>query len=231
MFDLTPYATEERYRFIDCDAFVNAQTLRIYETAKLPYSPYQTYTVISYVWLALPALPEDLERDGSFRVYCGARNDGTIREDGGPIGMKVLGYVCRWSLEEKAPLLWLDRLCILQTSKRDKHWQISRMFDIYEACNECVVLPGGLQRLASVFEETTWAERAWTYQESIITWDYAVVFTKDWFASADNQQWFIDGECHWQYLQMHFIEGAGSLLHGPSWGTVARSFTTFRIHA
>lgn len=208
MFDLTPYATEERYRFIDSDAFVNRRALEIYETTELPSSPSQRYSTISYVWLALPASAEDLHRHGSFRVFCGIHTSGSTREDGGPISIKVLEYACHWSSQAHAPYLWLDRLCILQTNKRDKFWQISRMYDIYDHCEECIVLPGGLQRLASVYDKTTWADRAWTYQETIITWDYAVVLTRDWHRPPGEQHWLISGECHWQYLHMLFVEGS-----------------------
>ncbi|KAJ7310165.1 hypothetical protein DFH08DRAFT_675019, partial [Mycena albidolilacea] len=89
-------------------------------------------------------------------------------EDGGQISLKVLEYACRWASNSGSSYLWLDRLCILQTSKQDKVWQISRMYDIYDGSEQCVVLPGGLQCLASVFEETSWADRAWTYQEAIV---------------------------------------------------------------
>ncbi|CAL1705981.1 unnamed protein product [Somion occarium] len=209
-FDLTPYASEERYRFINCDSFINDRTLQIYETTTLPTNP-DFYSAISYVWFGLSASPSDLEKAGSFRVYCGTRSDGTPREDGGPISMQVLEFACFYSSKYSASYLWLDRLCILQTSKRDKLWQIGRMFEIYEGCQECVVLPGGLQRLASVFDETSWADRAWTYQEAIITWEYAVVLTSDWHRPKGEQHWLVDGECHWKYLQELFLEG-GDLL-------------------
>ncbi|KDQ09374.1 hypothetical protein BOTBODRAFT_58724 [Botryobasidium botryosum FD-172 SS1] len=199
--DITSYASEERYRFIDCSAFVERDTLQIVETTTLSFG----YTAISYVWGGLDADPEMLRKDGSFHVYCGVRSDGTLREDGGPISFKALGYACRWSLGVSAKYLWLDRVCIMQTSRVDKNWQITRMYDVYESCTECVILPGGLQRLASVFEETTWASRAWTFQESIVTWRYAVVFTSDWH-DARAAHWLIPGECHWQYLTDMLIE-------------------------
>ncbi|KAL0568601.1 hypothetical protein V5O48_013389, partial [Marasmius crinis-equi] len=202
--DLTPHLTENHYRFIDADAFINNHTLTIHETSALPL---HLYTTISYVWFGLVAEPSQLEKEGSFRVFCGLRSDGTLREDGGPISLKVLEHACRWASDSSSPYLWLDRLCILQTSKRDKAWQISRMYDIYADTEQSIVLPGGLQRLASVFDETSWADRAWTYQEAIVTWDHAIVLTKDWHRPKEEQHWLVDGECHWQYLQQLFIEG------------------------
>ncbi|KAL0564945.1 hypothetical protein V5O48_017087 [Marasmius crinis-equi] len=201
--DLTPHLTENHYRFIDTDAFTHNRTLTICETSTLP----DLYTTISYVWFGLVAEPSQLEQEGSFRVFCGLRGDGTPREDGGPISLKVLEHACQWASNSSSSYLWLDRICILQTSKRDKAWQISQMYDIYAGSEQSIVLPGGLQRLASVFDEASWADRAWTYQEAIVTWDYAVVLTKDWHRPKDEQHWLVDGECHWQYLQQLFIEG------------------------
>lgn len=208
--DLTPYASEERYRFIDCNAFINNRTLEIWETASLSSLP-GSYSTVSYVWFGLTASPSELRDNGSFHVYCGERSDGTPREDGGPIGMQVLDFACQYCSKYHAPYLWLDRLCIMQTSKRDKSWQISRMYDIYADSQECVVLPGGLQRLASVFEETNWAERAWTYQEAVVTWEFAVVLTRDWYRPKGEQHWLVEGECHWQYLQELFLAGSDLL--------------------
>ncbi|KAK7447435.1 hypothetical protein VKT23_014144 [Stygiomarasmius scandens] len=192
---------------MDCDAFVKERTLQIYEATDLGGL---FYTAISYVWGGLPAGSEILEKDGSFRVYCGHRSDGSLRDDGGPINMKLLEYVCQWTLDASGDFVWLDRLCILQTSKADKDWQIKQMYDIYKQCHECVVLPAGLQRPTSVFDETGWSNRAWTFQEAILTWQYAVVLTADWDESR-GLHWMIPGECHWQYLHMLFINGAGSL--------------------
>jgi len=206
--DLTPYFTEERFRFIDADAFLHHRRLDIHETTSLPDT---SITAVSYVWFGLAAETSQLESDGKLNVFCGSRGDGTLREDGGPINLKVLEYACRYASQYSAPYLWLDRLCIMQTSRVDKAWQISRMYDVYESSRECIVLPGGLQRLASVFEETSWTDRAWTFQEAILTWDYAVVLTKDWHRPAEEQHWLVDGECHWHYLVDMFVEGDGLL--------------------
>ncbi|KAJ6466318.1 hypothetical protein C8R45DRAFT_485570 [Mycena sanguinolenta] len=186
---------------------LSISTPSLSETPILP----QLYTVVSYVWFGLKAEPPELEQDGSFSVFCGAHNDGTPRENGGPISLKVLEYACRWASESSSSDLWLDRLCIMQTSKTDKAWQISRMYDIYESSEQCVVLPGGLQRLASMSDQTEWADRAWTYQEAIVTWDYAIVLTRDWYRPKAEQHWLVDGECHWQYLHQLFVEGEGIL--------------------
>ncbi|KAJ7310136.1 hypothetical protein DFH08DRAFT_666925, partial [Mycena albidolilacea] len=63
--------------------------------------------------------------------------------------------------------LWLDRLCVMQAHKRDKTWQIQRMYQIYKRCGVCLVLPGGLVRLARLDDSTSWIDRAWTLQEAL----------------------------------------------------------------
>ncbi|PBK82123.1 hypothetical protein ARMGADRAFT_1141709 [Armillaria gallica] len=65
--------------------------------------------------------------------------------------------------------LLLDRLCILQTRKTDKNWQIQRMYHIFGfaptfSLYSNIVLPGGLVRLAGLAEPTLLADRAWTLQ-------------------------------------------------------------------
>ncbi|KAK7030502.1 hypothetical protein VNI00_014094 [Paramarasmius palmivorus] len=206
--DLTPHYSAENYRFIDADAFTKDRQLIVYEVPLLPKAP-MTYTVTSYVWYGLNASPSQLEHDGSFRVFCGTKSDGTHREDGGPINLKVLEYICRWACVSSSFLVWLDRLCILQTSEQDKAWQISRMHGIFESSEQCIVLPGGLQRLASTSEVTSWVDRAWTYQEAMTTWDYAVVFTSDQYHLYDGpSRWFVEGECYYKPLVDLFVEAS-----------------------
>ncbi|KAK7030486.1 hypothetical protein VNI00_014074 [Paramarasmius palmivorus] len=207
--DFTPYFNPKRYRFIDADAFIHDRQLTIYEMASRPthIRKWMTYTVISYVWYGLSADPSQLTKDGSFCVFCGVYPDGTPRENGGPISLKILEYVCKWACESASFYVWLDRLCILQTDKEDKTWQIARMYDIYQFSEQCIVLPGGLQRLASTTEETSWVDRAWTYQEALVTWDYAVVFTKDEYDLGRGQwRWLVEGECHWHFLVDLFVD-------------------------
>ncbi|KAK7030501.1 hypothetical protein VNI00_014093 [Paramarasmius palmivorus] len=212
--DLTPNFTPERYRFVDADAFIHERQLTIYESLSLPTHNSMSHTAISYVWYGLVEEPSKLEKDGSFRVSCGSNTDGTPREDGGPISLKILEYICQYTIKTSSVLVWLDRLCILQTSKQDKSWQISQMYDTYESSEQCIVLPGGLQRLASVSEETSWIDRAWTYQEALATWDYAIVFTKDKYSpDGSPARWVVEGECYRYHLLDLFVEASGLLSH------------------
>ena len=80
----------------------------------------------------------------------------------------------------KAKYLWLDRLCIMQTNKQDKNWQIKHMFELYSHCRQCLVLPGGIQRLVSLDEETWWVHRAWTLQEAMAPRASFVLFAWKW---------------------------------------------------
>ncbi|KAK7053181.1 hypothetical protein VNI00_003800 [Paramarasmius palmivorus] len=134
---------------------------------------------VSYVWrgVAVDANPslssaQRANDKGSFTVMGG--------EDGDPISLSVLDDIC-WAAtasNEVSTFLWLDQLSILQTSKMDKAWQIQRMNHIYST-STTIVLPGGLGRLASFDDETTWMDRAWTLQEALAPSRVLVLFAKD----------------------------------------------------
>ncbi len=154
--DLSSVAKPCHYRLIDCSRLVDRQSLRIYEfTDSITAIP---YAAISYVWRGNPLDPDASDPDlGAFSVK-GA-------EDGDPVGINALLHACTAALMEGASYLWLDRLCIMQTSKDDKAWQITRMYGVYMDCKVCLVLPGGIRRLVTEEKETTWIERGWTLQE------------------------------------------------------------------
>ena len=223
--DLTPYFTDEKYRFVDTKKYLHQRALTIYEMDELP----AFYVAISYVWSGLTAYPADLALHGSFRVSCGTR-DRDVPVESDPISIKVMEYACHWACDINTRFLWLDQLCIKQTSKRDKAWQIPRMYTIYEECEQCIVFPGGLQRLASMFEETSWAGRAWTYPEAMATWEHAVVLTSDSHRPSSEQHWLIPGECHWQYMLDLFLVSDEFRLFGANKDAqeVLRSIVEYR---
>jgi hypothetical protein len=68
----------------------------------------------------------------------------------------------------------------MQTSEDDKHWQISQMFQIYQRCALCIVLPGGVQRLVNSDEHTTWINRGWTLQEVLAPPRVEVIYAWEW---------------------------------------------------
>ncbi|UKZ81766.1 hypothetical protein TrVFT333_009539 [Trichoderma virens FT-333] len=149
-------ATARRFRFLDVDAFANKSTIHVLEYEDLPLLP---YAVTSYVWRGLPPHPNVKSPLPRFHVK------GCEKDD--PLSVEMLRLVSLAAEQQGCKLLWLDALCILQADEDDKGWQIQRMYDIYRSCKECIVAPGGLQRLTSLTEETSWATRAWTLQEAI----------------------------------------------------------------
>lgn len=117
------------------------------------------YAAISYPWRDLQLLPPNSNPpEGSFTVKGAEHAD--------QISIDVLRTACLAAIRLGSTALWLDRLCILQSRKDDKNWQIQRMFRIYARCDPCLILPGGLVRLAGLSEPTSWADRAWTLQEA-----------------------------------------------------------------
>lgn len=172
------YATPCRYRLIDCKQLLH-KVIRITEYTTFPDC---AYSAISYVWRGVAGPGIDGEDLGTFMVK-GA-------EDGDPVSIAVLRHAAAAALQEKSSHLWLDRLCILQTSREDKAWQISRMYEIYRRCKTCLILPGGIRRLVSLDEETSWIHRAWTLQEAMAP-DCAKVL----FAWTAGSGWFY-GQSH-----------------------------------
>ncbi|EMD40026.1 hypothetical protein CERSUDRAFT_45342, partial [Gelatoporia subvermispora B] len=161
--DLSTIATPCRYRLVDCDAFVTHDALRIHEYTEFPVAP---YTAISYVWRGSSA--ETTFPQGHL-VVAGA-------EDADPISIEVLRHACLASIQRNVHYMWLDRMCIMQTSRDDKAWQISKMFLVYKSCALCIVLPDGLRRLVTLDEETAWIHRGWTLQEVLAPKTSVVLF-------------------------------------------------------
>ncbi|KAI0919457.1 hypothetical protein AcW1_003301 [Taiwanofungus camphoratus] len=54
------------------------------------------------------------------------------------------------------------------------------MHRIYQSCETCIVLPGGIRRLVGLEEETTWIHRAWTLQEVLVPKRAVVLFAWQW---------------------------------------------------
>ncbi|KAI1808937.1 hypothetical protein F4811DRAFT_6669 [Daldinia bambusicola] len=154
--DFSTVAKPGHCRLIDCSHFVQHKRLIIYEfdgsISDVPYA------AISYIWRGNEFDPATAESDqGAFAVR-GA-------EDGDQVGIDVIHHACSTAIQEGAQYLWLDRLCIIQTSRADKNWQIVQMYGIYLHCKVCLVLPGGIRQLVTLEDETMWITRAWTLQE------------------------------------------------------------------
>lgn len=159
--DLTSTATPQRYRLLNCRKFTEHKILQIEEFSTFPSFP---YSAISYVWRGNPV-------HGQHRSF-GVQG----AEDADPITIEVLEDACAASLQLGPEFIWLDRLCIMQTSREDKSWQISRMNQVYSSCAQCIILPGGLGRLMYLHEETAWIHRAWTLQEALAPANAMVLF-------------------------------------------------------
>ncbi|EKM55705.1 uncharacterized protein PHACADRAFT_256518 [Phanerochaete carnosa HHB-10118-sp] len=162
--DISECGTPCRYRLIDCADYVRADKLTIYEYTSFPTD---TYATVSYVWRG----------NAPDQDFAGPVFSVTGAEDGDPIGFEVLREACIASMARGATHVWLDRLCIMQTSKADKRWQIREMYTIYRSCHVCVVAPGGIQRLVRLDEETQWIHRGWTLQEAVAPPIVVVLFS------------------------------------------------------
>ncbi len=125
--------------------------LRIEEFTEFPRV---IYAALSYVWRGNNLANRNTSQEFSVR---GA-------EYADPIGLDVLHDACAASLASEASHLWLDRLCIMQTNKQDKWWQIREMYRLYCFSTVCVVVPSVLRFLVSFREETHWIHRGLTRQ-------------------------------------------------------------------
>lgn len=153
----------ERFRFIVCSDFLDQQRLSVVEYEALPQGQ---YAAVSYPWNGLKSSDPP---NSFFRLPLEGHE-----QLSDPISLAVLRTACLAARQSDADLLWIDQICIMQTSAQDKDWQISRMFDLYDSCKVCLVLPGGLQRLAAHDESTNWIERSWTLQEAMPKSTHAV---------------------------------------------------------
>ncbi|KAI0787578.1 hypothetical protein C8Q74DRAFT_1436790, partial [Fomes fomentarius] len=166
--DLAVDATACKIRLIDCHAVCSKQLrIRILEFDEFPLVPYAT---ISYPWRGV----ETRATRRSFHVRL--PDSGEHRRYPDPISGVLLFHASAAALAHDCPYLWLDRLCIIQTSEEDKHWQIRHMYEVYRSCKLCIVLPGGLQRVADIDEPTTWIHRSWTLQETLAPPEAIIVF-------------------------------------------------------
>ncbi|KAK4692569.1 hypothetical protein P7C71_g4664, partial [Lecanoromycetidae sp. Uapishka_2] len=164
-------AKPRQYRFLDCQHFLNKDIICILAFSSLPTKP---YAAVSHVWRDLESTNKD---EPSFAVYG--------LESEAPIAAEPLRIVCKAAIHFNCPLLWLDKLCVRQDSRKpgdgkiDNEWQIQNMHAIYANSSVCLVMPGGMRRLARLDEKTKWIERAWTLQESLAPKDVYVVFEWD----------------------------------------------------
>ncbi|KAI0916279.1 hypothetical protein AcV5_003261 [Taiwanofungus camphoratus] len=171
-------ATPGRFRLLDCEKLTQGamwtRKLCVDEFSSFPPDTGVPYATLSYVWRGNP-IPRNSDASwGRFNVEGAA-------QDSDPIGIAILAYACEAAWNKGYKYLWIDRLCIIQNNRSDKAYQISNMFAIYKRCNVCLILPGGIQRLVPLQEETEWITRAWTLQEAVAPPEAYVLFDNfDW---------------------------------------------------
>ncbi|CCM02305.1 uncharacterized protein FIBRA_04395 [Fibroporia radiculosa] len=209
--DIAVSATPCKFRLIDCTRFLDHDTLTIHE---FPYLPTYEYATISYVWRGLGVDPNNTSGAsyGTFTIK-GATN-------GDPISIDVLRHACVAAVQGNAKFIWLDGLCILQSDAYDKAWQIRRMYHIYRSSALCIVLPGGMRRLARVDEETTWIRRSWTLQEVLapkmarvlFAWTYGKILFTATVDSRFNYEEVIPGQSAACSLEDALSANSGSYL-------------------
>ncbi|KAF8749518.1 Heterokaryon incompatibility protein (HET) [Rhizoctonia solani] len=155
----------EIYRFIECSSVIQHKLLKIREYCELPkYS----YAVVSHVWDGATTNPGD----NTFAVRGGAG----VTAGKTPINVRVLEEACLASLKMNLNLLWIDRLCIIQSEQADKKWHLKAMHSIYQCSALCIVIPDGLAQLACLNQETPWINRGWTLQEAVAPNQVQVLF-------------------------------------------------------
>ncbi|KAL7278605.1 hypothetical protein ACG7TL_007606 [Trametes sanguinea] len=162
--DLTVTATKCKLRLVDCNALCHRDfKVRILEFDDFPSEP---YAAVSYPW-------RGVSNSGPLRRFFHVRG---AEQGADPVGGVLLFHACAAAIAHGCPYLWIDRLCIMQTSKEDKHWQIRHMHQVYKSCKVCIVLPGGLQRITYLDEPTPWIHRSWTLQETLAPPESIVLF-------------------------------------------------------
>lgn len=173
------YVPPHRFRFLDCKAYVEQKALRVLDFTTLPEG---RYVAVSYVWKGLG------KDDASDDPHPDLNVKGAEAAD--PMSPAVLRTVCLASLSLQCDMIWLDQVSIIQTNPSDASWQIKNMYRIYTACKACLVLPGGLRRLADLAEETSWIQRAWTLQEAVAPPQVNCIFQWPWGKSVQLQAHF-----------------------------------------
>lgn len=152
-------AESRQYRFLDCQRLLKDNLLCVLAYSKLPTKP---YAAASHVWKDLESVSKE---EPSFSVY-GIESEPQI-------AISPLRTICKAATHFNCNLLWLDKLCVRQDSRKpgdgkiDNAWQVQHMHEIYANCSVCLVMPGGFRRLARLDEKTKWIERAWTLQEAL----------------------------------------------------------------
>lgn len=201
--DISYVAKPRAYRLLDCKQYCDKKMMVVYEFNKISNLCYAT---LSYPWVGVPC--HHVAANGY--TFWVKQDDG---RQGDPISTETLRLACKLALKKGAEYLWIDRLCVVQADATDKSYQIHHMGDIYKDSSLCIVLPGGLQRLVGLHEETPWISRVWTLQEAVLPPEVLVLYSqKDRASSAmlkafssdrKRLELFEDGEIY--YIPLHYL--------------------------
>lgn len=137
------------------------------------------YCAISHVWEASEdAGQRSKEANRSLEIDLGKGRVHTISW----LGL-VQAAIAAESLD--CEYIWLDLLCLDQTSAEDKTLQIQNMARIYSNASSVVVMVGGIHAAQGLETPSAWIHRAWTFQEAtlcfqpqvLVQWDYPGSFS------------------------------------------------------
>ena len=84
------------------------------------------------------------------------------------IGWHGLCQAAKAARKLKCDHLWLDLVCLHQTSDTDKKLQIKNMGCIYEKAEAVIIMPGGVAAVQGPEHPAPWITRAWTLQEATL---------------------------------------------------------------
>ncbi|KAI9780420.1 MAG: hypothetical protein M1839_006694 [Geoglossum umbratile] len=118
-----------------------------------------SYAAVSHVWQPSPAVAR---RENTRPLYITVEEDGTHEISW--LGLMQTAIAAR---HLKCDYIWLDFVCLNQTSKADKRLQIKNMANIYAYCSATIVMFGGVRCAQRLDDESFWHTRAWTLQEAV----------------------------------------------------------------
>ncbi|KAK7680578.1 hypothetical protein QCA50_016360 [Cerrena zonata] len=182
--DISYVAKPRAYRLLDCKQYCDKKMMVVYEFNKISNLRYAT---LSYPWVGVPC--HHVAANGY--TFWVKQDDG---RQGDPISTETLRLACKLALKKGAEYLWIDRLCVVQADATDKSYQIHHMGDIYKDSSLCIVLPGGLQRLVGLHEETPWISRKDRASSSML---------KAFSSDRKRLELFEDGEIY--YIPLHYL--------------------------
>ncbi|KAL7917206.1 hypothetical protein ACQKWADRAFT_317492 [Trichoderma austrokoningii] len=175
LLDISLYATDGCFRLIDCAAFTDEKILPIWEFPQPPLHEHEEhsscpkfkYSATPYVWKGNRTSAEQGSTDDASAGFLSVKGAEHVDPHLGQrpscsvlASMDQIGWG-RWRMIYWAGYIWLDQLCIVQTSTKDKSLQIMLMYRVYKCCTQYFIL-AGLQRLVPLDEETPWIGRVWT---------------------------------------------------------------------